>query len=645
MSTKNQLSVVSWNIRGISSRGNDFKLNDDSVSELLKQYDIIGLVETHTVKKHENNGAFSLSGYTLINHGHRPVKKVDTLKNSGGVALLIKDSCLSGISPQSSPSKSCDFTWIRLKKEFFGWKDDYFLGLIYISPKSQMKKLQIPNLGDYDKLMQDCAYFSSKGKVMLMGDFNARTKEINDFILNDEVNDGIIPSSLDYEVDSAILPRKNMDTFYNSYGSDLLNICTSSGLRILNGRTCGDTLGKFTCQEKNGCSTVDYALVHQSILSKIYTFRVIDWSDISWLSDHSPISLTISMSTYFEKEKKIMINKLKNQFIWNDEISKIAFCNGLKSPSIRAAINSVDQKLDNEDIDLDSAVKDLSDIIINVSQKCLKSKVIKQRKKKKNAKNWFNNRCIELYKTCKRLSHKLDKSPYDRELRDSVYKKVKEYKKLCRRSKRKYRNMIFEKLNELHEKDPNSYWKLFNKLKEGTQSEDIIEPSLWQNHYTKLLGTKFDESSDHDKQIISNLNQMESEKHFSELDFSITQNEVRKAIDKLKNKKSPGIDGILNEMLKCSSETLTPTITKLFNKLLCNGLFPKYWSHGLISSIFKDNNPKDPSNYRGLTLCSCFGKLFTSVLNSRLYKFMKDRNLLSKEQIGFKIGTRTSICS
>ena len=117
---------------------------------------------------------------------------------------------------------------------------------------------------------------------------------------------------------------------------------------------------------------------------------------------------------------------------------------------------------------------------------------------------------------------------------------------------------------------------------------------------------------------------------------------MHEAIDKLKNKKSPGIDGILNEMLKCGSEVMTPILTKIFNKLLCNGVFPNYWSHGLITSIFKENNPKDPNNYRGLTLCSCLAKLFTSVLNNRLQKFLVDKGIIKNEQIGFKKRARTS---
>ena len=43
-----------------------------------------------------------------------------------------------------------------------------------------------------------------------------------------------------------------------------------------------------------------------------------------------------------------------------------------------------------------------------------------------------------------------------------------------------------------------------------------------------------------------------------------------------------------------------------------------------------------PDNYRGITLLSCLGKLFTSILNNRLTVFLEQNNLLGEEQAGFR---------
>ncbi|CAC5411769.1 unnamed protein product [Mytilus coruscus] len=53
--------------------------------------------------------------------------------------------------------------------------------------------------------------------------------------------------------------RVNQDNTLNTLGNKLLELCSSSGLRILNGRFLGDSLGYFTYICNTGFSTVDYA--------------------------------------------------------------------------------------------------------------------------------------------------------------------------------------------------------------------------------------------------------------------------------------------------------------------------------------------------------------------------------------------------
>ena len=49
-----------------------------------------------------------------------------------------------------------------------------------------------------------------------------------------------------------------------------------------------------------------------------------------------------------------------------------------------------------------------------------------------------------------------------------------------------------------------------------------------------------------------------------------------------------------------------------------------------------------PDNYRGISLISCFSKFFTAILNKRLLKFVEDNKILSRAQLGFLPGNRTS---
>ena len=47
-------------------------------------------------------------------------------------------------------------------------------------------------------------------------------------------------------------------------------------------------------------------------------------------------------------------------------------------------------------------------------------------------------------------------------------------------------------------------------------------------------------------------------------------------------------------------------------------------------------------NYRGITILSCFGKLFTAVINNRLTEYIESTGVLSEVQGGFRKGYATT---
>ena len=49
----------------------------------------------------------------------------------------------------------------------------------------------------------------------------------------------------------------------------------------------------------------------------------------------------------------------------------------------------------------------------------------------------------------------------------------------------------------------------------------------------------------------------------------------------------------------------------------------------------------DPDNCRGITVLSCFGKLFTSVINGTIHSFLETSDILGTEQSGFRKGHST----
>lgn len=74
----------------------------------------------------------------------------------------------------------------------------------------------------------------------------------------------------------------------------ILDMCISSRIRILNGRTFGDYQGKFTSYQYNGHSVIDYCLVSEDFIENVLYFHVDD--PILRLSDHAKVSVRLLIS-------------------------------------------------------------------------------------------------------------------------------------------------------------------------------------------------------------------------------------------------------------------------------------------------------------------------------------------------------------
>ena len=96
-----------------------------------------------------------------------------------------------------------------------------------------------------------------------------------------------------------------------------------------------------------------------------------------------------------------------------------------------------------------------------------------------------------------------------------------------------------------------------------------------------------------------------------------------------------------------NSLNIAPKITKklilkLFNVILKTGIIPSEWCISFISPIYKNKGQKDdPNNYRGISIISCLGKLFTALINERLTKFADLNEIIGEEQAGFRAGYST----
>ena len=82
---------------------------------------------------------------------------------------------------------------------------------------------------------------------------------------------------------------------------------------------------------------------------------------------------------------------------------------------------------------------------------------------------------------------------------------------------------------------------------------------------------------------------------------------------------------------------MLPIYETLFNFVFDSGIVPSSWLLGNINPLYKNkSDSSDPSNFRPITVLSCFGKLFTAILNERLTVFFEEYFIIHSNQSGFR---------
>ena len=605
------ISVSYWNIHGWKSKIVANKLVDPDFLEHIKKCEILCLSELHT---HET---VSIPGYTLVKQKIRE-EKHNSKKISGGIAIFIRNEMEKYI--KYAPNTCEDSIWIKIKKEQTGESKDIFLGMCYISPDRKNSN----NRENLQTFLEEYNTYRQRGDAYILGDLNARTGNENDFITYDKFDEtfGITNNKVYLKRNSEDLAKTS------SRGNDLLDFCKGNNTAIVNGRTIGDLNGKMTCHQWNGSSVVDYMLTSNEICNNITSFKVGDF--LPWISDHCSITATITSTWVKALHKETLSNmkELKPKYKWEDD-SKKRFVEALSHSEIALRMEG----LLNENLSTNKMYTNIEDIILETARTS-KIEVMKTKRSNhhKNNAPWYDKECQTVRRQVNELAKNLRKDTSRSGLREKIYCLKKHMKALIKNKKNQYKNGIMDKMENFKDVNPKQFWKLLDKLS-GNKTDIIhkhITPMRWINHYKNILNNNEPVIYPPDCQKKGNM------------DYEITMDELDKAAIMLKPGKSPGIDNITNEMIMCVYQLYPSILLKLFNKVFIGNVHIPSWTKGMIVSLFKSGAREDPGNYRGITLLSCIGKLFTVILNNRLKEFCIKNNVIKPNQLGFTAGNRTS---
>ncbi|CAD7081236.1 unnamed protein product [Hermetia illucens] len=168
---------------------------------------------------------------------------------------------------------------------------------------------------------------------------------------------------------------------------------------------------------------------------------------------------------------------------------------------------------------------------------------------------------------------------------------------------------------------------------EPTQLSEIVERDVHNFKYS-LNGTtvlQFSSALQADLILSDNL-----------LDYFVSCVELTSIFRGVNNKRSSGMDGIPNVVLRRLPDIAIRNYCILFNNLLNNSFFPGQWKKARVFPILKrGKDSSSPQSDRPISLLPNISKVFEVLVLKALNGHIKKKELLPNAQFGFRSGHST----
>ena len=350
---------------------------------------------------------------------------------------------------------------------------------------------------------------------------------------------------------------------------------------------------------------------------------------LSDISDHLPCCLFFGQKTKYAP-LKVTTRKL------NDK----------KVLSIKNHLSNIDWEYI-EHLNTDQAYEAFMQEMTNALDIYAPKRVITVSPKNVIRDEWMTNGLLKSSKTCNRLY----KQQLGQSRNSTKYTKYAEYRneynRLKRHAKRSYYSIKIEEFRN----DSKKLWGLINKAISKSRNKMDLPIKIKDVNDLYIYGSKSIANAfcSFFTNVGPNLASTipTSSKPYNEYVKDISCNdslfmsptdemEVYKIISHLKNKTSSGYDEINNILLKQLGEVVSLPLSKIFNKSITEGIFPKQMKLADIVPIYKSKDRLSCTNYRPVSLLPVVSKVLERIIYKRLYHHLLANDLLYNSQYGFR---------
>ena len=626
---RRKIRLLGWNAEGLFE-----KLGLNGVSEYINSFDIACLGETFTYSSFD----FSIKFGDFIAL-HSPAKKFNFRgRPSGGLVVLVRKSLERFIT--IIDTKISHIICFKIAKELLNSaKDILFLGT-YVHPSDSVFYTDEDHectLEAMEQFLLDQMEEGDDNDYLIVGDLNARVSDWS-------IRTGNIE---DEDDERETIERTAQDSIINENGQKLIQTCIAFSMTPVNGLKQKNFDDKLTFIGRRGCSTIDHFVCSLDLLDKVDTYKTGDRIE----SQHLPIEMELVDSN----------NQLQNNNALTEErreITKVRWketkreecINILNKPSTQrgfdAAVAALEESVDAGLEQFDKTMQEIN--------KPMKNN-IKINKEFEPKKKWFDKECESKKKEARQALVKMNK--INARNKKDEYKRAKEnyldkriqYQKIIREKRKQYKKDMQEKLIN-NRNDPKAFWNEIRKLSYRKQKQANISIQEWGDHFEQVFNPDGSQEAAREVEELNRADpihagediqqeivaERELEEEIIDIDEEISREEIIGGIDKLKKGKASGTDDFSAELIQTAKGKIIEFLYKLFNKMYNTGCFPLQWATAIVVPLHKKGDINNPDHYRGISLLSITSKIFTGILNRRLYEWAEDNDKINVEQAGFR---------
>ncbi|XP_060846231.1 uncharacterized protein LOC132925892 [Rhopalosiphum padi] len=266
-------------------------------------------------------------------------------------------------------------------------------------------------------------------------------------------------------------------------------------------------------------------------------------------------------------------------------------------------------------------------------------------KQNRTRKPWFNNSCKEAFNRRKEARTQMLNNPYNRE-KVMAYKECqKEANNIFRYEKRKYTKDVLEEAEIDHKVNrTRQLYQKINSIRGGhkkhekflknddgslvTEQDKVLEK--WRQYFGLLLNCE---------NPVNTFAWMPTEPNDTDCPLP-SKEEILQQLNRLKNHKTPGEDGIQGEVLKNLDDGTINRMHSIIESIWHEERLPEDWGTALVCPIHKKNDPQECSNYRGIALLDTTYKVLAYCILDRVRPIAE--TLLGDYQGGFSPNRSTT---